>query len=338
MDEPRRVTLREVAELAAVSPSAASAALRGDGRLHTETRERILAAAEELGYRRNAVARSLRRSSNCVVVTVMYDMPSENSLRRPKSFWEQALFGYVQELANAGTGNVFVPATQSQLLATLPADVVVIFNMPQGTPDQTISVPDGIPTIRVVSATDLVGSKEEATMRGSVASVIWDYHAALGAVLTHLMDSGSRSPGMLLPPKPLMPTDLIRQAQQDWCRARNLPVLRSESIDVATGTRELLNLGCDGFVVHGDDAAGDIDLVLGAIRLAGLRTPEDVLVASISDGKRELNLEPPVTSLVYDGMASGAQMARAVIDGLTTGKFADTTIAWGLEVRESTIR
>ena len=91
-------------------------------------------------------------------------------------------------------------------------------------------------------------------------------------------------------------------------------------------------------MVHGDDAAGDIDLVLGAIRLAGLRTPEDVLVASISDGKRELNLEPPVTSLVYDGMASGAQMARAVIDGLTTGKFADTTIAWGLEVRESTIR
>lgn len=201
VDEPRRVTLREVAELAAVSPSAASAALRGDGRLHTETRERILAAAEELGYRRNAVARSLRRSSNGVVVTVMYDMPSENSLRRPQVILGAGIVQLFRSWQTLAQGMCSYLRLNLSCSATLPADVVVIFNMPQGTPDQTISVPDGAPTIRVVSATDLVGSKEEATMRGSVASVIWDYHAALGAVLTHLMDSAPKTPGMLLPPE-----------------------------------------------------------------------------------------------------------------------------------------
>lgn len=330
--------MRDVAKLASVSPSAASAALRGDGRLHRDTRDRILAAADELGYRRNAVARSLRRSGNGVVATVLYDMPSDESLRRPKSFWEQAVFGYVQELAHAGVGNVFVPAAASHLLAELPADVVVAFNLPQGSADEPVVVPDGVSTIRVVSATDVVNPTGEAPDKGSVASVIWDYHDALGAVFTHLIEARSQLPGLLLPPKPLMPTALIRKAQQDWCMAHNRPVLRSESTDIATGTRELLKIGCDGFVVHGDDAAGDIDRVLDALRWAGLRVPRDVLVASISDGKRELNLEPPVTSLVYDGMSSGVQMARAVIDGLKNGKFGDSTIAWSLAVRESTLR
>lgn len=284
VNERPNVTLRDVARLAAVSPSAASAALRGGGRLHPETRARILAAADELGYRRNALARSLRRSGNGVVVTVMHDMPSDESIRRPKSFWEQTLFGYVQELASAGTGNVFVPAQRSHLIAELPAEIVVVLNLPQGDRAQVVEVPDGIPTIRVVSATEAGPAENAAPVTalggGTVGNFVWDYHAALGTVFTHLLEAGSQSPGLLLPPKPLMPTALIRQAQQDWCAAHDRAILRDESVDIAVGTRNLLDVGCDGFVVHGDDAAGDVDQVLATLRSAGARVPDDVLVAS----------------------------------------------------------
>lgn len=334
----RRVTLRDVALRASVSPSAASSALRGEGRLHPDTRARILAAADELGYRRNAVARSLRRSGTGVVATVMYDMPDEAALRRPKSFWEQAVFGYVRELASAGIGNVFVPAAESQLLATLPADVVVVFNLPQEAADQVVSVPDGVPDVRVVSAEQAASEAPESPANRPAGRVIWDYHAALGQVLSHLVDAGARAPGLLLPPKPLMPSALIRQAHHDWCQEHGRPELRSEWADIAAGCRVLLDAGCDAVVVHGDDAAGDVDQVLAAIHSAGLRVPQDVLVASISDGARESELDPPVTSLSYDGMASGVQMARAVIDGLATGRFLDTAIWWDLRVRDSTVR
>jgi len=340
--DDRRVTVRDVARLASVSPSAASSALRGDGRLHPETRARILAAASELGYRRNAVARALRKSANGVVATVLYGMPRGESLRRPKSLWEQALFGYVQELANAGIGNVFVPSTQSHMLEDLPADVVVFFNLPQGSADPCVEAPHNVPTIRVVSATDIpVATKarhEAGTETRAVGRVVWDYHAALGAALTHLDDGGSQSPGLLLPPKPLMPAALIRQAHADWCLANKRQVLLAESPDDTVGTRELLDRGCDGFVIHGDDAVGDVEQVLAAIESAGLRVPQDVLVASISDGKRESQLQPPVTSLSYDGMASGVAIARAVIDGLQTGDYRDTTIEWDLEARASSLR
>lgn len=338
MNERKSVTLRDVARLAAVSPSAASAALRGGGRLHPETRARILAAAEQLGYRRNAVARSLRRSGAGVVVTVMHDMPSDESLRRPKSFWEQALFGYVQELARAGVGNVFVPAQQSRLIAELPAEIVVVLNMPQGDAAQPVHVPDGIPTMRVVSATEVGPVGDSAPAGGTVGNFVWDYRAALGTVLTHLLEAGSTFPGLLLPPKPLMPTALIRQAQQDWCGAHDRQVLRDENVDIATGARNLMELGCDGLVVHGDDTAGDIDQVLATVRSAGARIPEDFLVASVSDGRRESVLQPPVTSLVYDGLASGVQMARAVVDWLISDQFQEVTVQWGLQVRESTQR
>ncbi|MEV2253439.1 LacI family DNA-binding transcriptional regulator [Streptomyces sp. NPDC050147] len=65
MPEPRppmegAATLRDVAERVGVSAMTASRALRDDPRVLPSTRERIRAAAAELGYRPNEVARSLR--------------------------------------------------------------------------------------------------------------------------------------------------------------------------------------------------------------------------------------------------------------------------------------
>ena len=54
--------LRDVAQRAGVDPSTASRVLRGDPsqQVRPETRDRILAAARELAYRPNALARGLR--------------------------------------------------------------------------------------------------------------------------------------------------------------------------------------------------------------------------------------------------------------------------------------
>ncbi|MDR0345387.1 MAG: LacI family DNA-binding transcriptional regulator, partial [Nocardiopsaceae bacterium] len=55
--DTRRVTIREVAALAGVSIGTASKALNGQGRLRPETRERVTAAARELGFAPNVLAR-----------------------------------------------------------------------------------------------------------------------------------------------------------------------------------------------------------------------------------------------------------------------------------------
>src|ERR1700729_2598838 len=69
----RPATLRDVAAAAGVHPATASRALSPETRIlvSEETAARVLAAAEELGYRPNTVARSLRtRRSHSVGVLI----------------------------------------------------------------------------------------------------------------------------------------------------------------------------------------------------------------------------------------------------------------------------
>ncbi|WP_152048648.1 LacI family DNA-binding transcriptional regulator [Aureimonas psammosilenae] len=70
-DGPRRQTIRDVASAAGVSVSTASNALNDIGRTSPETRERVRRIAKEIGFRPNALARSLvsRRSHTVGILT-----------------------------------------------------------------------------------------------------------------------------------------------------------------------------------------------------------------------------------------------------------------------------
>ncbi|MBM7787822.1 LacI family DNA-binding transcriptional regulator [Tenggerimyces flavus] len=67
----KRATVRDVAARAGVSPGTVSKALNGTGQIARETRARILAAAEEIDFRPNALARSVfeRRSYTVGLIT-----------------------------------------------------------------------------------------------------------------------------------------------------------------------------------------------------------------------------------------------------------------------------
>lgn len=70
---PLRATIRDVAERAGVSIGTASKALNDNGRLKTETRERVIAAAQELGFRPNSLAQSLHRTRSMTVGVLSTD-------------------------------------------------------------------------------------------------------------------------------------------------------------------------------------------------------------------------------------------------------------------------
>ena len=63
----RGLTIHDVARAAEVSIGTASKALNGTGHLRQETRERVLAKAQELGYRPNDLAQSLHRARSRTV-------------------------------------------------------------------------------------------------------------------------------------------------------------------------------------------------------------------------------------------------------------------------------
>ena len=67
MSDPVRIRLSDVARAAQVSVATASKALNGTGRMTAETRERVQRAADELGFRPNAMARALIRQRSMTV-------------------------------------------------------------------------------------------------------------------------------------------------------------------------------------------------------------------------------------------------------------------------------
>jgi DNA-binding LacI/PurR family transcriptional regulator len=74
---PKRATIREVAELAGVSTSAVSRSFTAGASVSAETRHKVLAATRTLGYRPNALARSLmtRRTELIGLVANNFDNP-----------------------------------------------------------------------------------------------------------------------------------------------------------------------------------------------------------------------------------------------------------------------
>jgi len=83
----KKVTIQEVAQLAGVSGATVSYILNGSrngkSRASEATRQRVRAAAEELGYIPNAVARTLQRQqTNCVCLMVPKMTPESMALSR----------------------------------------------------------------------------------------------------------------------------------------------------------------------------------------------------------------------------------------------------------------
>jgi LacI family transcriptional regulator len=70
---PTRVTIRDVARAAAASIGTVSKALNNSGRLRPETRARIVAIANQLGFQPNELARSLHRGQTFTVGLISND-------------------------------------------------------------------------------------------------------------------------------------------------------------------------------------------------------------------------------------------------------------------------
>ncbi|MFF7734412.1 substrate-binding domain-containing protein [Streptomyces sp. NPDC007984] len=89
----RAPTIRDVAERAGVSKSLVSLALRGSDQVRPEKRDAVLRAAEELGYRPNAAARSLSEQRTRTIGVLL------NDLRNP---WFVDLLDGLNSLLHAG--------------------------------------------------------------------------------------------------------------------------------------------------------------------------------------------------------------------------------------------
>ncbi|AFG38449.1 LacI family DNA-binding transcriptional regulator [Spirochaeta africana] len=87
---PARVSIITVADAAGVSTATVSQALRGIGRMSDETRQHVLAVAEQLGYRPNALAQRFVRQ-RADAIGFLLDGEPDQAFHNP--FWFEIING-----------------------------------------------------------------------------------------------------------------------------------------------------------------------------------------------------------------------------------------------------
>jgi LacI family transcriptional regulator len=301
------VSIKEVAELAGVSFQTASKVLNGkDVRVSAETEQRILAAAQQLGYRPNTIARSLVQRTTATIGLVASDatdiaiaQASVAAEQEARHHGHGVLVGHLAAGAADGADIVrtLIERRVDGIIAAAPEveeDTQVADLLRKYVPAVSLqAVPGGgIP---------LVGSNHRETGRLAAEHLLLLGHRTIGTVTGPFRRRVSRS-------RLHGYEDALRsggvEPQEDWVAEGDWTPRGG-----AEATRILLQRAPEltAIFVHSDTMAMG---VLSALARAGRRVPADVAVVSCDDIPFAEYLTPPLTTV----RVPLAETGRAAVD------------------------
>jgi LacI family transcriptional regulator len=330
-------TLRDVAALAGVHPATASRALNPatKGMTSADTAQRVLRAAEQLGYRPNAVARSLRTARSSSIGVVVPDLT--NPLFPPIVRGIEAAFaphGYVLLIVNTDNN----PAQESQLVASLQARSIDGLILATARLDH--------PLIEALAAGDLpvvlVNRRREGL---TLPSVIPDDAAGIRLAVAHLAQLGHRRIAHIAGPQDTSTGTVRLRAFRAAVREQGLTydqalVAACGSWSEARGAHALRGLLARGArftaVVAGNDmlALGCYDVLAER----GIACPDDLSVVGFNDMPFVDKLRPALTTVHIPQYDLGAEAARLLLDQMSDFRREERAVLMPVQltVREST--
>jgi LacI family transcriptional regulator len=331
------ITLKDVARLAGVHPATASRALNPETRLlvSEQTAKRVLAAAAELGYRPNAVARSLRTRRSHTIGVLIPDL--NNPLFPPivRGLADRLeTHGYVALIGNTDGDQARERRVYEQLRAR-HVDGYVLATARLRDPLLEDAERAGVPVVLM----NRIAAHE------GFPSVTVDNEAGGQLAVGHLLDLGHRDIACIAGPQDVS-TGLARyRGYAAGMAAAGLEVpgdrvmfARSFSIDEGYRCAKEILAARDGCTAI---AAGNDMLAVGcylALDEAGLRCPSDMSVVGFNDMPFINMLRPPLTTIAFSHYQVGAQAADLLIERLngSTGPAKVIYVVPELIVRGST--
>ncbi len=291
-----RPTIKEVAARAQVSLKTVSRVINDETGVHADTRERVLRAVNELGYRPDASARSLRTAQS-YAIGLLYDNPNPHYVIAMQR-------GVLSVCRDTGYGLQIHPCDSSSpnLAAELVALVQharlagIVLAPPMSERQDLVQelAAHGIPLVRVVSAaTD--------PQDGSACIYVDDRDAAY-EITEHLIQLGHQRIGFLWGGKSHGSSWERYQGYEAALRDYGIavdPELVVEGDyafdDGFRGARKLFALPEPPTAIFGSNdeiAAG----VLAAARSSGLNVPYDLSIAGFEDSPFSKQSWPPLTT------------------------------------------
>jgi LacI family transcriptional regulator len=320
------VTIRDVARVAKVHPGTVSRALNEETRVlvNPETAERVLKAADELGYRPNRIARGLKTSRSHTIGVVIPDIT--NPLFPP------ILRGIEDRLDEAGYTSLMVntdndPEREAVYLDAMRGRQVDGFISATARLDRELLVElaaAGTPLVLV----------NRSLEDGSVPAVTVDDRHGVALAVEHVVGLGHARIGHVAGPQNLSTghrrhLGFVEAMASAGLSAPSEQIRFGEFFTEEEGARaanELLDAAPDvTAIVAGNDlmAIGCYDM----LEQRGLKCPEDISIVGFNDMPFVDKLRPPLTSvripqreigkvaadLLLEQLAGGAEVASEIL-------------------------
>jgi LacI family transcriptional regulator len=311
------VTIRDVARVAEVHPGTVSRALNEETRalVNPETAERVLKAAEQLGYRPNRLARGLKTSRSHTIGVLIPDIT--NPLFPP------ILRGIEDRLDEAGYTSLIVntdndPERERVYLETMRDRQVDGLISATARLDRELAelAGGGMPLVLV----------NRSLEDGSVPAVTVDDRRGIALAVEHVVELGHRQIGHIAGPQNLStghrryagfleamgeagldaPEKLISLGEvfteEEGARACAALLDAARSITAIVAGNDLMAIGC-----------------YDVIEERGLRCPDDISVVGFNDMPFLDKLRPPLTSVRIPQREIGKVAADLLLLQLSDG-------------------
>jgi len=310
------VTVKDVAARAGVHPSTVSRALTaGTGRVSPELVERVAAAAREMGYRPNRLARALRMEQSSSVGMLIPDIsnPAYPPIVRGV---EDAVRASGISVLLASTDND--PRREAELVSVMidhRIDGLLLATATRNYPPLQSVLAAKIPTILLNRSTDellvpLVRGDDERGIQLAVQHLKDLGHTRIAHLAgTELVSNGRDRRNAF-----------IRSMQQAGLPLDPAAIVAADQFKGPVGvelgvalTRELLSRG---FAFTAVIAANDL-LAIGCydvLKSANIRIPEDVSVIGYNDVYLVDRLSPPLTTVRHPLYEIGLRAGRLILE------------------------
>jgi DNA-binding LacI/PurR family transcriptional regulator len=308
-------TLRSIASVVGVSPSAVSMALADHPRIGRETKEAVRAAARDLGYVANSAGRALRAGRSTSIAVVVPNT-AQHVFGHP--YFMHLLVG-VNEAANAQDAAVLIstnpatdhdPTAYDRILRSQAAAGAIIASAAINDPNVSRMVDGGLPVV-------LIGRYPHLPQAVSVGM---DDVAGAAAVTRHLIaEHGLRRIGHISGPLKHQ-TALDRyQGFRDAIAEHPEPCVQSLAVGDFS---EEAGRACAAQLLDGIPGlqaifAANDEMAYGALlelRSRGLRVPQDVALVGYDDFGVSRLTTPAITTVRVPAEELGRRAARRLFD------------------------
>jgi LacI family transcriptional regulator len=307
-----RVTIVDVANSAGVHVSTASRALNpaSSHRISSKVVKKIEKVAQQLGYKPNTLASSLRTQKSGTIGLVVPSLSDPLFAPIIASIEERvAKDGYVTFVASSD----YKPEKLISIIERMGGQYVaglIVASFELNDPAVDLCLKSGIPTVAVL----------RDPRHSHISSVTMDDTAGVQALVEHVLDLGHKDLVYVTPPMAASTAEnrlagFRAGARLEKAAGCRFEVIEARAYDVAEGERIMRQMLASQMKSTAVLAFNDLLAVgcLMALKSAGVGCPEEISLTGVNDLRFMDLLSPPLTSLHTAGRDLGFESAELLM-------------------------